>query len=76
MLHLIKIIFLLFLCTKIIINKAIDLRVDEIYITLFDKQKHLINLLRKFGFKYYCFKNTVKSNGGISKEKIYVKKIK
>lgn len=59
---------------KIIINKAKEYKCEEIYITLFDKHKQLIKLLKDFGFMYYTFKYTTRSNGEVVKESIYVKK--
>lgn len=61
---------------KLIIQKSIILDVDEIYITVFDKQKHLIDLLEQYGFKYYCKKNQKKANGTIEKENVFIKKAK
>lgn len=61
---------------EIIINKAKEYKCEEIYITLFDKHKQLIKLLKDFGFIYYSFKYTTRSDGEVVKEKIYVKKIK
>lgn len=45
---------------KIIFDNAAKLKVDEIYVTIFDKrleQKRLINLLENFGFVYFGKKN-------------------
>lgn len=61
---------------KLIVQKALDLNVEEIYVTVFDKQSQLIDLLNEYGFKYYCYKNTNRSNGEIIKENIYVKQAK
>lgn len=41
---------------KIVFDNALKQKVDEIYVTIFDKrpgQKHLIRLLEQFGFKRY-----------------------
>lgn len=46
---------------KIVFDNALRQKVDEIYVTIFDKrpgQKALINLLSKFGFRYYGIKQT------------------
>jgi hypothetical protein len=56
---------------KIIFDNARQFRVDEIYVTIFDKrpeQLRLISLLEEFGFKYYGEKTTL---SGI--EKVYVR---
>lgn len=53
---------------KIIIDNALKNKVDEIYVTIFDKREEqirLINLLSDWGFEYYGTKN--------NKEKVYVK---
>lgn len=61
---------------KIIINKAIQEDVDEVYVTVFDKQIQLIDMLKEYGFKFYCKKNTEKSDGMIERENVLVKEIK
>lgn len=56
---------------KIIFDNAIQNKVDEIYVTIFDKrdeQKRLISLLEEWGFIYYGKKNT---NSG--EELVYVR---
>jgi hypothetical protein len=56
---------------KIIFDNAFKQRVDEIYVTIFDKrpdQKRLIALLEDWGFKYHGTKTT--TNGT---ENVYVK---
>lgn len=59
---------------KIIINEAVQKNVDEIYVTIFEKQKSLINFFKKYGFELFTYKDTAKSDGTIEKEAIYVKK--
>lgn len=59
---------------KIMIQKAISINVSEIYITVFDKQKHLIDLLEQYGFKYYCKKNQKTATDQIEKENVFIKK--
>ena len=53
---------------EIIKKKAIELKIEEIYITILDKHKELINFLIKEGFYYYCIRNT--------NEKVYIKEIR
>ncbi|HEX5001562.1 MAG TPA: PIN domain-containing protein [Bacteroidia bacterium] len=56
---------------KIIFDNARQYKVDEIYVTIFDKRPELlslINLLEKFGFRYHGEKT---SQSGI--EKVYVR---
>lgn len=59
---------------KIIFDNAFKQRVDEIYVTIFDKreeQERLISLLEDWGFSYHGIKST--KNG---EEKVYVKSFK
>lgn len=59
---------------KIIIDNALSRKVEEIYVTIFDKrpeQQRLIELLKDWGFVYYGIKTT--ENG---KEKVFVKPFK
>lgn len=53
---------------KIIIDNALNYKVDEIYVTIFDKreeQVRLINLLVDWGFEFYGIKNGT--------ERVYIK---
>jgi len=61
---------------KTIIKEGIENDVEEIYVTVFKKQEHLIALLNEYGFKYYGDKNTKNKDGVIEKEGIYVKILK
>lgn len=61
---------------KIIVNEAILEKVEEIYITVFDKQSALINLLKEYGFNIYTKKETMKSNGKIELENVMVRNLK
>ena len=61
---------------KIIINEALKKNVDEVYITIFEKQEALIYLLKQYGFKLSTYKSTMKSNDTIEREAIYVKNIR
>jgi len=57
---------------KIIFDNALQFRVDEIYVTIFDKreeQERLIDLLKIWGFNHFGIKTT--QNG---EEKVYVRK--
>ena len=58
---------------KIMINEAIEKDINEIYVTTFEKQDSLIYLLQQYGFKYFTYKNTQKSDDTFEKELIYVK---
>lgn len=56
---------------KIVFDNARLYKVDEIYVTIFDKRPELLNLtslLEKFGFKYYGLKNSTSGE-----EKVYVR---
>ncbi len=61
---------------KIITETAIKENVDEVFVTVFDKQTHLIEMLKEYGFEFYCKKSTEKSDGTIEKENVLVKNIK
>lgn len=61
---------------KIIVKKAINLNVDEIYVTVFEKHEHLIDMLNEYGFQYYGKKKTFNSLKECLLENVYVKKIK
>ena len=61
---------------KIMVNEAIQKKVDEIYVTTFEKQESLIYLLKQYGFNLFTYKNTTKSDNTIEREAIYVKNIK
>ncbi|MBS1666070.1 MAG: hypothetical protein JST58_01695 [Bacteroidetes bacterium] len=56
---------------KIVFDNARQYKVDEIYVTIFDRRPELLNLtslLEKFGFKYYGVKNSTSGE-----EKVYVR---
>lgn len=58
---------------KIIFDNAVKQKVDEIYVTIFNKsmeQKRLINLLEEFGFVYHGIKHNVYGD-----ESVYTRKI-
>ena len=57
---------------KIILRKAQENNVDEIYVTLFRKYQSLIKFLKENNFKFYCYKNTYKFD---IKEDVYIRKI-
>ena len=61
---------------KIMVNEAIQKNVNDIYITTFEKQESLIYLLRQYGFEFFTYKNTIKSDGTVEKEAVYVKNVK
>ena len=59
---------------KIVFDNALRFKVDEIYVTSFDKrieQKRLINLLEKYGFKFHGFKT-----GPGGSELVYLRSLK
>ena len=56
---------------KIIFDNALRFKVDEVYVTIFDRrmeQKRLINLLEEYGFSHHGRKN-----GTIGNELVYVR---
>ena len=61
---------------KIILNEASKKNVEEIYVTIFAKQKPLIHLLEQNGFKLFTHKATKMGNGITEKELIYVRNIR
>lgn len=61
---------------KIIIEEAIKEKVDEIYVTVFDKHEALIEKLEDYGFKKYTKKRTLKPDGTIELENVLVKSMK
>lgn len=60
---------------KIIFDEAINSGIREIYVTTFENQKSLIYLLKKYGFKFFCYRDTKKGNGSIEKEAVYIKNL-
>lgn len=58
---------------KLIINQAIEEKVAEIYVTIFDKHKYLIEMLEDYGFKFKTKKRTYKSDGTVELENVLVK---
>lgn len=58
---------------KIIIDEAIKNKVDEIYVTLFEKQEALIYLLSEYGFVQKTTKMTEKADSSIEEELVFVK---
>ena len=61
---------------KIIVEKAIKENVEEIYVTVFDKQEFLIDMFECYGFKKYTKKRTLRSDGKIELENVLVKSMK
>lgn len=60
---------------KIIVNEAIKRKIDEIYVTVFEKQEALINLFLEYGFFKYTTKKTQKSDLSIEQELVLVKRM-
>lgn len=60
---------------KIIVDYALKNNINEIYVTAFDKQEKLIELLLEFGFQFYTYKKTIRGDNTIAKEAVYLKKI-
>ena len=58
---------------KIIINEAIKNKVDEIYVTIFEKQEALIHLFSEYGFIKKTSKMTQKSDLSFEEELVFVK---
>lgn len=58
---------------KIIINEALKNKVDEIYITVFEKQEALIKLFSEYGFIQKTTQMTEKADGSFEEELVLVK---
>jgi rRNA-processing protein FCF1 len=61
---------------KIIVEKALKENVDEVYVTVFDNQKYLIEMLESYGFEKKTKKKTPKSDGKFELENVLVKDLK
>ena len=61
---------------KIIISKAVEEGVNEIYVTIFPKQNFLIDLFKEYGFKETTYKNTTNGQGQNEKEVVLVRNLK
>lgn len=55
---------------RIIFNRAMDEKINEIYVTIYDKHQGLINLLQRYGFLKKAKKNEITKNG---QEGVYFK---
>ncbi len=58
---------------KIIVEEALKNKVNEIYVTIFEKQEALINLLSEYGFVQKTTKMTERADGSLEKELVFVK---
>ncbi len=58
---------------KIIVNEALKNKVDEIYVTVFEKQEALIKLFSEYGFIQKTTQMTEKADGHLKKELVLVK---
>lgn len=56
--------------------KKKQLKEAQAYVTVFDKQEFLIDMLESYGFKKYTKKKTLRSDGGIELENVLVKSMK
>ena len=55
---------------RIIFKKAMNEKINEIYVTIYDKHQGLINLLQRYGFEKKTIKKEVTKNG---QEGVYFK---
>jgi len=60
---------------RIIIDYALKEEAEQIYVTVFEKHKVLVNLFVEYGFHFFTTKETKHLDGTTSKESIYVKKM-
>lgn len=58
---------------KIIVKEALKNKVDEIYVTVFEKQEALIKLFSEYGFIQKTTQMTEKADGSFEKELVLVK---
>lgn len=58
---------------KIIVNEALKNKVDEIYVTVFEKQEALIKLFSEYGFIQKTTQMTEKADGSFEEELVLVK---
>ncbi len=61
---------------KIIFDTAIKNNLNEIYVTIFDKQEKLIDLFKEYGFVLYTYKHTKRNDESVANEGVYVRYIK
>ena len=60
---------------KIIVNEALKNKVDEIYVTVFEKQEALIKLFSEYGFIQKTTQMTEKADGSFEEELVFVKRM-
>lgn len=60
---------------KLIFEKAIKIKVDYIYVTVFDKYDRLIDLLKEYGFEYYTDKKTENFKNEVCIEKVFIRRL-
>ena len=60
---------------KIMFDYALANGIYEIYITIYDKHKRLIDLFKEYGFEFCTYKLTEKQIGTYEKEGVYIRKI-
>jgi len=58
---------------EIVMREAIEKGINEIYVTVFEELKEVIYILKKEGFKFYTYKNTMTLENKVKKEAVYVK---
>lgn len=58
---------------KIAIDYALGNNINELYVTIFDKYDRLIDLFKEYGFNLYTYKETLKRDGTMEKEGVYLK---
>ena len=61
---------------KMIIDIALNRRIEELYVTVFSKHLYLIELLSEYGFKEYSTKSTRIGNGEWREELVLVKSLR
>lgn len=59
---------------KIAVDFALKKNVTELYLTVFEKQQELIELISEFGFELYTYKMTTRQDKTRVKESVFLKK--
>lgn len=60
---------------KLIIDRALKLNIDEIYVTAFEKQERLTTLFAEYGFVFYTRKKTKGGHNDVELENVYLKNL-
>lgn len=59
---------------KIAVDYAIEKGINELYLSVYNKQEKLISLIKEYGFNLFTYKNTKRQDGSIGREGVYLKR--